>query len=357
MKSRLTVAALVAALVFAALPLPSLAQVSVAIGITVGAPPPAIPYYEQPPVPTPNYLWMPGYWSWGPGGYGWVPGTWVLAPQPGLYWTPGYWAWNGYGYSWNQGYWANSVGYYGGVNYGAGYYGNGYDGGRWSGRNFQYNTYVTHVDRGNRYVYADRSVYVNNSSTARVSYVGGTNGLRSSPTAAQTAVAHARHYGATPVQLAHVQAASQNRNMLATVNHGRPASAAVAQPLSAARRPAAYAAVTSHDRATAQTSLVHKAAAAPAARNAAAAPAVHKAAAAPAARNAAAAPAVHKEAAAPAARNAAPAQRAAAPVHRAAPLQHAAAPAQRAAQRGAAPAQHAARAEHKAAVRAPGERG
>jgi hypothetical protein len=240
----------------AALPLRSLAQVSLDIGITVGLPPPVIPVYEQPAVPAPNYLWMPGYWAWGPGGYYWVPGTWMLAPEPGLFWTPGYWAWNGSGYFWNQGYWADSVGFYGGVNYGAGYYGNGYVGGRWSGRVFQYNSYVTYVDqRVVRNVYIDRNVYVDRS-TDRVSYVGGHDGLHARPTEAQMAVAHGRHYDLTSVQRKHVQVASQDRNLLAAVNHGRPSYAAVAQPFSAFRHPASFTAVTSHDRSTAQAHVV-----------------------------------------------------------------------------------------------------
>jgi len=121
MRAAIILRASLAALLFLALPTPSFAQVY--LDIQIGTPPPAIPYYYQPPVPAPNYIWTPGYWAWGPGGYFWVPGTWIQPPQYGLVWTPGYWGWTGYGFGWNNGYWSNQVGYYGGVNYGNGYYG------------------------------------------------------------------------------------------------------------------------------------------------------------------------------------------------------------------------------------------
>ena len=57
--------------------------------ISVDVPPPPLPIYEQPIIPGPGYLWVPGYWAWSDDfGYYWVPGTWVLAPEPGLLWTP-----------------------------------------------------------------------------------------------------------------------------------------------------------------------------------------------------------------------------------------------------------------------------
>jgi hypothetical protein len=70
---------------------PSVAQAQIAIGIAVNLAPPALPIYEQPPIPGPDYIWQPGFWAWNGnvGDYYWVPGTWVLAPRPGLLWTPG----------------------------------------------------------------------------------------------------------------------------------------------------------------------------------------------------------------------------------------------------------------------------
>src|SRR6516225_9252065 len=98
--------------------------------VTTTVAPPPLPVYEQPQLPAPGYLWVPGYWSWSQddGGYYWVPGTWVLPPDPDLVWTPGYWGYSDGAYAWNPGYWAPEVGFYGGVVYGFGYFGHGYEG-------------------------------------------------------------------------------------------------------------------------------------------------------------------------------------------------------------------------------------
>jgi len=61
------------------------------ISLSIAVAPPALPVYEQPPVPGPGFMWSPGYWAHGDEDYYWVPGTWVQAPQPNLLWTPGYW--------------------------------------------------------------------------------------------------------------------------------------------------------------------------------------------------------------------------------------------------------------------------
>ena len=58
--------------------------------ISVGFAPPALPVYVQPPLPTPGFIWTPGYWGYGDAGYYWVPGVWVHPPSVGLLWTPGY---------------------------------------------------------------------------------------------------------------------------------------------------------------------------------------------------------------------------------------------------------------------------
>ena len=209
------------------------------IGITVSFGPPPIPYYVQPPAPEPNYIWSPGYWGYDPNsGYYWVPGTWVPAPQYGYLWTPGYWAFNGVAFVFSSGYWAPEVGWYGGVDYGYGYYGNGYRGGRWRGHEFLYNTAVTNVNRTIvRNVYVDRTVVNNNWN--RVSYNGGRGGLAVRPSQSQLAVARGPHIGPTSVQVQHARFASTNRAFASSVNHGRPATAAVARPFTAANHPAA----------------------------------------------------------------------------------------------------------------------
>jgi len=218
-----------------ALPCASFSQVAVGVSITV-APPPELPVYEQPICPGPNYMWTPGYWAWdaGSGGYYWVPGTWVMAPAVGLLWTPGYWGWGSGAYLWHAGYWGPQVGFYGGVNYGFGYTGVGFYGGRWSGRYFSYNTAVVRVNTiviHNTYV--DRTV-IRNTTVNRVSYNGGRGGIEMGPTAAQEAAARQRRFGARPAQVQQERFARQDRANFASENHGRPAYAATARPVTSA---------------------------------------------------------------------------------------------------------------------------
>src|ERR1700680_2632006 len=78
------------ALVMLAMSAASFAQ----IGISITIAPPALPVYEQPPVPAEGYIWTPGYWAYADDDYYWVPGTWVMAPEVGFLWTPGYWGWD-----------------------------------------------------------------------------------------------------------------------------------------------------------------------------------------------------------------------------------------------------------------------
>jgi hypothetical protein len=247
-----------AALLVCAAPIRSDAQdytydAAVLLSLVLNSGPPPLPQYDQPPAYQQNMIWQPGYWSYGQGGYFWVPGTWVNPPQPNLYWTPGYWGYNNGGYRWNNGYWGQSVGYYGGVNYGNGYYGNGYNGGRWQNNQFYYNTAITNVPRSyTRYVYVDRAPLANQYNGNRVSYNGGRGGIVAQPTQTQIAVGRQQHYPMTTTQTQHIAVAAQNRNYLASVNHGTPAAAAVAQPLSATNRPAGFATVKSTDRAPVQ---------------------------------------------------------------------------------------------------------
>ena len=197
--------------------------------ISVDVPPPPLPIYEQPIIPGPGYLWVPGYWAWSDDfGYYWVPGTWVLAPEPGLLWTPAYWAWNDGEYVFYPGYWGPHVGFYGGVNYGFGYTGEGYGGGYWRGGSFFYNTTVNNMrDVSIRNVYT-RTVVANNSSN--VSYSGGQGGITARPTAEQLLAAKEHHLPPRPEQVRHLEAAAQNPSLLLSNNHGHPAVAATSSP-------------------------------------------------------------------------------------------------------------------------------
>jgi len=231
--SKLSLLALCALMSVLVLPVATNAQVYVSI-----AAPPLMPQYQQPAVTEPNDQWIPGYWGQSQNGYYWVPGSWMPAPQAGLLWTPGYWGYQQQqnNYAWNQGYWGPNVGYYGGVNYGAGYYGTGYAGGSWHGNAFRYNTAVTSVNpRYIRNVYVNKTVIVHNVN--RYGY-NGPGGVRMHPDAQQIAWARERHIGPTPMQRAHIAEAQRDRNLYASVNHGKPAAVVSPHSFSSTNRPA-----------------------------------------------------------------------------------------------------------------------
>ncbi len=249
--------AIIVTILIAAVPLAAPAQLSVGIGFTVGSPPPPIPVYSMPVAPAPNYQWTPGYWGWGPAGYYWVPGTWVPAPSVGLYWTPGYWGYRGAGYGWNAGYWGSSVGFYGGINYGFGYYGAGFVGGYWAGRAFNYNGAVMNVNRNvTRNVYVNKTVINKNvtcGNNCHVSYNGGRGGVAARPSSGQIA-ARQRGIAPTTYQKNQARIASQDRNLYANVNKGKPPVTASQKPFSDTNKPARFAPVTTADKQAAQKS-------------------------------------------------------------------------------------------------------
>src|SRR6266404_2622533 len=203
----------------------SSAQIGIGISVRIG--PPALPVYVQPLCPGPGYFWTPGYWAWDDDdGYYWVPGTWVVAPV-GMLWTPGYWAFSDGFYGWHGGYWGPHVGFYGGINYGFGYGGVGFYGGEWRGGSFFYNRSVTNVNVTNVTNVYNRTVIVNN--TRNVSY-NGPGGVQARPTPQEQRFSHEPHNAVLAVQTQHEHAARQNRQLLASENHGRPPIAATARP-------------------------------------------------------------------------------------------------------------------------------
>ncbi len=214
------------ALAATAIPSPSEAQV---ICISNVSPPPELPVYEQPPIPAPGYMWIPGYWASGPNGYFWVPGTWAEPPTIGLLWTPGYWGWRDGIYLWNAGYWGPHIGFYGGVNYGFGYGGIGYEGGRWENGVFAYNRAVNNFGSVTITNVYEKTVVVE-PGAIRVSFNGGSGGTTARPTPEEEAAAREQHVAAIPAQLQHERTASSNKALLASENHGRPPIAATAKP-------------------------------------------------------------------------------------------------------------------------------
>ncbi|MDQ2899685.1 MAG: hypothetical protein M3Y07_07775 [Acidobacteriota bacterium] len=206
------------------------AAASAGVFVSVNFAPPALPIYAQPACPVAGYLWTPGYWGYGPGGYYWVPGVWIAPPQPGFLWTPGYWGFAGGVYSFNAGYWGPRVGFYGGVNYGFGYGGIGFEGGRWEGNRFLYNTAYSRVNTTVIHNTYNRTVVNNVVVNNRVSYNGGPGGVAARPSPQQLAFSRDQRVQPTAEQVSHREAAGANRAQFASVNHGRPAMAAVARP-------------------------------------------------------------------------------------------------------------------------------
>ena len=201
------------------------------IGIAIRIGPPALPVYEQPLCPAEGYIWTPGYWAYDYdySDYYWVPGTWVLAPQPGYFWTPAYWGWGGDRFIFHEGYWGPRVGFYGGINYGYGYSGNGYQGGRWDHDRFFYNRSVNHVNVTNIHNVYNTTV-ISNVTVNRVSYNGGNGGINARPTPEQEEALRDRHIPPIAAQEEHVRAAQADRELRASVNHGRPTIAASPRP-------------------------------------------------------------------------------------------------------------------------------
>jgi len=216
-------------LLFTVMMLSLVAKSSAGIILSVVIAPPPLPVYEQPFCPGDGYLWVPGYWAYDDfNGYFWVPGTWVLVPAPGLLWTPGYWAWGDGIFVFHEGYWGPRIGFYGGINYGFGYVGSGYEGGYWSRGVFFYNRSVNNVTNVTN-VY-NKTVIVNNVTMNNVSYNGGVAGIPARPTPEEQAALRERHVPPVPAQTRQLQAASANRQLLESVNHGKPPIAATIKP-------------------------------------------------------------------------------------------------------------------------------
>lgn len=199
--------------------------------VTAPDPPPALPDYSQPPCPGDGYIWTPGYWDYASAGYYWVPGAWVQAPYQGALWTPGYWGYTNGQYGYFPGYWGTHIGFYGGINYGFGYTGVGYEGGYWNNGHFNYNREVNNVNVTTVHnVYSYRVTVRNNT---RVSYNGGSNGIRMRPSPQEVAAYREPHAPPMQAQLQVRESARADHSNFASVNHGRPASPVYTRPVAA----------------------------------------------------------------------------------------------------------------------------
>lgn len=212
-----------AALAFAApalvvmLPTAAHAEFSVGFDIRVGYAPPPMPEYDQPPLPGPDYIWVPGHWAWSDwvDDYYWVEGYWEQPPEPGLLWTPAWWGWDDGAYRFHGGYWGREVGWYGGIDYGHGYRGHGWEGGRWEGRHLAYNRAAINVGgfRGGN-VYYQRTIVYNNYGP-HTSYSGGAGGVQARPTQWELRASQAPHIPPTAGQQQRVQQAASNPSNVA----------------------------------------------------------------------------------------------------------------------------------------------
>jgi hypothetical protein len=76
----------------------------------------------------------------------------------------------------------------------------------------------------------NKTVIVNNTTVNNVSYNGGMGGVSARPTPAEDAVQHERHLPPSQAQTQNLQAASTNRQLYESSNHGKPPIAATAKP-------------------------------------------------------------------------------------------------------------------------------
>ena len=158
-------AAFIAAFLLVAIPAPTPPQFSVSVGATIGAPPPPLPVYAQPPLRRRTTSGTP---ATGAGERSVLLGSGNLvagaSARPVL--DAGVLASLARRLRLEPSYWGSSVGFYGGVNYGFGYYGTGFVAGVWAGNNFRYNTAVANVNRTVIHnTYVDKTVTNKNVST------------------------------------------------------------------------------------------------------------------------------------------------------------------------------------------------
>jgi hypothetical protein len=69
--------------------------------------PPCQPMDDDPPEqPSPDHVWVTGYWWWKNRTYMWVPGYWALPPQKNYVYVSGYWGYRGNRWVYVRGGWA-----------------------------------------------------------------------------------------------------------------------------------------------------------------------------------------------------------------------------------------------------------
>jgi hypothetical protein len=72
--------------------------------LEVQAQPPAPIVEIRPAAPSPNHVWIPGYWNWNGSRHVWIGGRWS-APRAGMRWEPDHWVHTGAGWRMEHGRW------------------------------------------------------------------------------------------------------------------------------------------------------------------------------------------------------------------------------------------------------------
>jgi hypothetical protein len=73
--------------------------------IVVTQAPPALQREVVLAQPSPQYVWIAGFWTWRNNQYQWMAGQWVLPPNGSTVWTGPRWAPEGNAYRFYEGYW------------------------------------------------------------------------------------------------------------------------------------------------------------------------------------------------------------------------------------------------------------
>lgn len=73
--------------------------------IVVTQAPPALQQEIVLAQPTPQHVWLAGYWTWRDSRYEWMAGRWELPPSSGSVWVAPRWEQQGNAYKFYEGYW------------------------------------------------------------------------------------------------------------------------------------------------------------------------------------------------------------------------------------------------------------
>jgi hypothetical protein len=73
--------------------------------VVVTQAPPALQQEVVLAQPSPQHVWLPGYWTWRNDRYEWMAGHWELPPNSGAVWVAPRWEQEGNAYRFYEGHW------------------------------------------------------------------------------------------------------------------------------------------------------------------------------------------------------------------------------------------------------------